>query len=61
METNEESHDDSVKLNEEGEQYWDLGNSRRATLRNWKGKFWVDVREFYGQETDLKPGKKGNC
>jgi hypothetical protein len=50
----------AVKLNEEGERYWDLGNLRRVTLRNWKGKPWVDVREFYGQEPDLKPGKKGS-
>ncbi|KAI9144217.1 transcriptional Coactivator p15-domain-containing protein [Paraphysoderma sedebokerense] len=32
---------------------------KRVTVRKWKGKTYVDIREFYEQDGDLKPGKKG--
>lgn len=50
-----------MKVNAEGEKYWDLGAKKRATVRQWKGKTLVDIREFYGEDNDLKPGKKGKC
>ena len=48
-----------VKTNAEGEQYWDLGSKKRITVRSWKGSTLIDIREFYGEGDDLKPGKKG--
>ncbi|KAI0766837.1 RNA polymerase II transcriptional coactivator, partial [Trametes elegans] len=46
-------------VNESGEKYIDLGKKRRATVRQFKGATFLDIREFYGDESDLKPGKKG--
>ncbi|KYN34410.1 Activated RNA polymerase II transcriptional coactivator p15 [Trachymyrmex septentrionalis] len=41
---------------------WDLGNNRQVNVRNFKGKYYVDIREmYYDKEGDLKPGKKGIC
>ncbi|EED84567.1 predicted protein [Postia placenta Mad-698-R] len=49
----------SVKANDEGDKYIDLGKKRRATVRAFKGTVFLDIREYYGQEGDEKPGKKG--
>ncbi|THH06600.1 hypothetical protein EW145_g3975 [Phellinidium pouzarii] len=48
-----------VQINAEGEKFVDLGKKRRATVRSFKSQLMVDIREFYGSEDDLKPGKKG--
>ncbi|OSD01356.1 PC4-domain-containing protein [Trametes coccinea BRFM310] len=46
-------------VDESGGRYVELGKKRRATVRQFKGATFVDIREFYGDENDLKPGKKG--
>lgn len=43
----------------DGDKYIDLGKKKRATVRSFKGMPLLDIREFYGQEGDEKPGKKG--
>jgi len=48
-----------VHTNFEGEKYIDLGKKKRATVRVFKGNVMIDIREFYGDDDDLKPGKKG--
>lgn len=46
---------------EDEETIWDLGNNRQVNVRNFKGKYYVDIREmYYDKEGDVKPGKKGN-
>ncbi|TFY68679.1 hypothetical protein EVJ58_g869 [Rhodofomes roseus] len=58
----EESAEESeitVKTNNEGDKYVDLGRKRCATVRAFKGKPLLDIREYYGQEGDENPGKKG--
>jgi hypothetical protein len=30
-----------------------------VTVRNWRGKINVDIREFYPKDGNLLPGKKG--
>ncbi|KAI0666581.1 transcriptional Coactivator p15-domain-containing protein [Trametes maxima] len=58
--TVEEDHGDvKAGVNELGEKFVDLGKKRRATVRQFKGATFLDIREFYGDESDLKPGKKG--
>jgi len=38
-----------------------LGNNRQVNVRDFKGKYYVDIREmYYDKEGDLKPTKKGN-
>lgn len=51
----------STKKSEDEDTVWDLGNNRQVTVRNFKGSFYVDIREmYYDKDGDLKPGKKGN-
>ncbi|KAK7472587.1 hypothetical protein VKT23_000700 [Stygiomarasmius scandens] len=55
------SKNDGVKVlkTPEGDKYIDLGKKKRATVRSFKGKVFLDIREFYGNDGDEKPGKKG--
>ncbi|XP_015118051.1 activated RNA polymerase II transcriptional coactivator p15 [Diachasma alloeum] len=48
----------SSKANEE-EPHWELGNNKRVTVRHFKGKLYVDIREYYEKEGEMKPTKKG--
>lgn len=51
-----------VLKNKEGESYWEIDRQRRVTVRTFKGKIYVDVREYYEKDGKLLPGKKGkNC
>ncbi|KAA6369536.1 MAG: hypothetical protein EZS28_034938 [Streblomastix strix] len=45
---------------DDGEQSWDLGNERKVEVKLFKGKAYVDIREYYrDKDGELKPGKKG--
>lgn len=45
-----------------GEPTWELAPTRQVKIRNFKGKKYVDIREYYRDGGgDLKPGKKGIC
>ncbi|KAG5343009.1 hypothetical protein C0989_005960 [Termitomyces sp. Mn162] len=48
-----------VKNTSDGDKYVDLGKKKRATVRSFKGIPLIDIREFYGNDDDEKPGKKG--
>lgn len=38
---------------------WSMGNKRFVKLTEFKGKWYVDIREFYENNGELKPGKRG--
>ncbi|XP_011303895.1 activated RNA polymerase II transcriptional coactivator p15 [Fopius arisanus] len=49
----------SSKAREE-EPCWELGNKKRLKVRTFKGKLYVDIREYYGNDAgELNPSKKG--
>ncbi|EEF46083.1 RNA polymerase II transcriptional coactivator KIWI, putative [Ricinus communis] len=37
----------------------EISKNRRVTVRNWQGKVWIDIREFYLKDGKQLPGKKG--
>ncbi|GLU12609.1 hypothetical protein SLE2022_292740 [Rubroshorea leprosula] len=37
----------------------EISKNRRVAVRNWQGKIWVDIREFYVKDGKQLPGKKG--
>ena len=42
------------------ETVFNLSNNRRVTVREFRGKTLIDIREYYTDAAgDLKPGKKG--
>ncbi|EFA08648.1 activated RNA polymerase II transcriptional coactivator p15 [Tribolium castaneum] len=41
------------------ENSWDLGKNRFVKLTEFKGKWYVNIREFYNADGELRPGKKG--
>eukprot|EP01137_Pigoraptor_chileana_P003399 Opistho-2@43517 len=44
---------------EDAKDYFDLGNNKRLSVRDFKGRWFVDIREFYDANGEMKPGKKG--
>lgn len=44
---------------EGGDQVFELSNNRRVTVRSFRGKTYVDIREFYEKDGDWGPTKKG--
>ncbi|KAL4252781.1 transcriptional coactivator PC4 family protein [Abortiporus biennis] len=58
-EDEEDEEPSLIHTNEDGEKYLQLGKKRRATVRSFKGTPFVDIREFYEQNGEEKPGKKG--
>ncbi|XP_031280667.1 RNA polymerase II transcriptional coactivator KIWI-like isoform X3 [Pistacia vera] len=34
-------------------------SARRVSVRNWQGKIWIDIREFFVKDGKQFPGKKG--
>ncbi|KAI1389764.1 PC4-domain-containing protein [Hypoxylon trugodes] len=45
---------------DDGNSFWSLGGTRRATVSGFKGKTFINIREYWTDASgDLKPGKKG--
>lgn len=48
--------------NADGDSMFMIAKKRYVTVREFKGRVMVDIREFYEDNSgDLKPGKKGIC
>ncbi|KAE9412885.1 hypothetical protein Angca_005482, partial [Angiostrongylus cantonensis] len=47
--------------NADGEEMIEIGNMRYVTVRNFRGKALVDIREYYLDKSsgEMRPGKKG--
>jgi hypothetical protein len=40
---------------------WLLEKNRFIKVREYKGSVYIDIREHYESDGDLKPGRKGEC
>ncbi|KAF8404054.1 hypothetical protein HHK36_008931 [Tetracentron sinense] len=38
---------------------FEISKNRRVSVRNWQGRVFVDIREFYVKDGKELPGKKG--
>ncbi|XP_045473570.1 RNA polymerase II transcriptional coactivator-like [Harmonia axyridis] len=47
------------KITPEEENSWYLGNKRFVKLSEYKSKWYVNIREFYEANGELKPGRRG--
>ncbi|XP_050718813.1 RNA polymerase II transcriptional coactivator-like [Eriocheir sinensis] len=45
--------------NDLGETYFELERNRRVSIREFRGKLIIDIREYYEKDGKYHPGKKG--
>jgi len=48
-----------AQMNDDGEEYIELGKKKRATVRSFKSNVFLDIREYFGSDGEEKPGRKG--
>merc|ERR1712055_657411 len=57
----DKSKDKSGPPMENGQPTWELGQNKKVKIREFIGKTYIDIREWYIDKKDMetKPGKKG--
>jgi len=51
---------DTTKTDEKGNAYWQLDRNRRVALSNFKGKLYLNIREYFQDKSgNWCPGKNG--
>merc|ERR1712098_739159 len=51
---------EEISRDPEGNPVWDLGKLKKVVVRDYRGKTYIDIREFYIDNMgETRPGKKG--
>lgn len=52
---------DTSKVDTSGNAYWELDRNRRVSVSNFKGKQYLNIREYYQDKSsgEMRPGKAG--
>lgn len=50
---------DEPLTDKEGNKFWPLTKTRRVGISNFRGKSYVNIREYYEKDGQMLPGKKG--
>jgi hypothetical protein len=50
-----------AERDESGNPIFDLSGKKKVRLTRFHGMTLIDIREFYSENGELKPGKKGVC
>ncbi|CEF65674.1 Activated RNA polymerase II transcriptional coactivator p15 [Strongyloides ratti] len=58
-EGNENSAEGNFIVGKDGVKMYSLGNERYIHKSGFKGKEYINIREYYKADGELKPGKKG--
>jgi len=45
-------------VDDNGDVFWEISNQRRVTISSFKGKTFVNIREYYEKDGKELPGKK---
>ncbi|KAK7698668.1 hypothetical protein SLS64_012279 [Diaporthe eres] len=54
------SSKNGTNVDSEGNAFWDLSGKRRIVVQEFKGNWYVNLREYYEDKSgEMKPGKKG--
>ncbi|KAL4471728.1 hypothetical protein ABPG74_008621 [Tetrahymena malaccensis] len=59
MSDTEEKKEIKPQKGDDGSLYFELDDKKRVSVRKFKGKIYVDIREFYEKDGEMLPGKKG--
>uniref|UniRef100_A0A0K0EEH6 PC4 domain-containing protein n=1 Tax=Strongyloides stercoralis TaxID=6248 RepID=A0A0K0EEH6_STRER len=61
MEGKEDTNSDEASfiVGKDGVKMYSLGNERYVSRSGFKGKEYINIREYYKADGELKPGKKG--
>lgn len=51
--------DKKSERSSDDENGYSLGKNRFLKLSEFKGKWYINIREYYNDDGELKPGKKG--
>lgn len=55
----QQAGDSGLRVDDAEDPTWQLDRNRKVTVREFKGKPYIDIREYYEKDGKTLPGKKG--
>ncbi|XP_057303086.1 activated RNA polymerase II transcriptional coactivator p15-like [Hydractinia symbiolongicarpus] len=51
--------EDNASHGDDDASSWDLGKKKKVSISEFKGQTYINIREYYEADGELKPGRKG--